>query len=201
MKKSENIVWSDSLVNQELRQKQMQQKGVVLWLTGLSGSGKSTIAKNLEKKLFEKGYLPFVLDGDNVRHGLNADLGFSEKDRQENIRRVANVANLFIQANLITITAFISPFRDDRQKARKIIGDSFIEIFCKASLQTCEKRDPKGLYKKARAGEIKNFTGIDQTYEEPQKAELVLDTENLNIDEATQKIFDYLQNQKILLKE
>ena len=151
-------------------------KGAVIWLTGLSGSGKSTLGMALERELHEMGKQAYVLDGDNVRFGLNSDLGFSPEDRTENIRRIGEVSNLMAQAGLICITAFISPYREDRERARKAAGDAFFEVYVKADVAMCEQRDPKGLYKKARAGEIPEFTGISAPYEEPQSPELVVDT-------------------------
>jgi adenylylsulfate kinase len=165
----------------------------VIWFTGLSGSGKSTLANALETYLFEKGYKTYVLDGDNVRMGLNKDLGFTDNDRKENIRRISEVANLFSDSGTITLTAFISPFKGDRILAREIIGDGFIEVFVKADLKTCEERDPKGLYKKARIGEIKNFTGIDSPYEEPINPEIIIETDKLSIEESVEKIASYIK--------
>jgi bifunctional enzyme CysN/CysC len=167
--------------------------GGVLWFTGLSGAGKSTIAMEVERRLFNKGYQVYVLDGDNVRHGLNANLGFSPEDRAENIRRVGEVAALFADAGLIVITAFISPYRADRQRARSAAGESFHEIHIRADLATCESRDPKGLYKKARRGEISEFTGITAPYEEPENAELVVDTARESIEASVQAIVDYVE--------
>ncbi|MBN2602951.1 MAG: adenylyl-sulfate kinase [Candidatus Thermoplasmatota archaeon] len=194
--KSANVTWHDHKVDRKQRENLLKQKGVVLWFTGLSGSGKSTIANEVAYKLQKMGKITYVLDGDNIRHGLNKDLGFSEEDRNENIRRISEVANLFADAGIITITAFISPYRKYRNFCRNLVGDNrFIEIYTKASLKTCEKRDPKGLYKKARAGEIKHFTGIDDPYEEPEKAEITLDTDVVNVEEGAeiviQKIHEY----------
>ena len=160
----------------------------MIWFTGLPGAGKSTLAFTLEKHLFDLGYQAYVLDGDNIRHGLSGNLGFSEEDRRENIRRVSEVAGLFAEAGLIAIAAFISPYHEERQLARKIAGDSFVEVFLAASVDVCEARDPKGLYKKARAGEIKDFTGIDAPYERPQHADLVLDTGKRTVEDCTQEI-------------
>ena len=195
-KKSTNVTWHNHKVGREQREELLKQKGVVLWFTGLSGSGKSTIANEVAYKLQKMGKLTYVLDGDNIRHGLNKDLGFSEEDRNENIRRISEVANLFADAGIIAITAFISPYKKYRNYCRTLVGNNrFIEIYAKASLKTCEKRDPKGLYKKARAGEIKHFTGIDDPYEEPEKPELILDTDIVNIDEGAeiviQKLHEY----------
>ena len=176
---SQNIVKSESLVSQADREKLLGQKGATIWLTGLSGSGKSTVAKELEKQLIDQGHLCYILDGDNVRHGLNRDLGFSMEDRKENIRRIAEVAALMNDAGVIVITSFISPYISDRADARAVIGDeSFIEVFIDTPIEVCEQRDPKGLYKKARSGEIQQFTGISDPYEAPQDAELTINTES-----------------------
>ena len=191
---SNNIVWHDGAVPRAQRERLLGQKGVTLWMTGLSGSGKSTIACLLEKMLVERGYLAYRLDGDNVRTGLNRNLGFSAEDRTENIRRVGEVAKLFTDAGAIVIVSFISPYRKDRDAVRAGMktGD-FIEVYIKASLETAEKRDPKGLYKKARAGKIRGFTGIDDPYEEPLKAEMVLDTEITDPTAAAERLLAYLQ--------
>lgn len=164
----------------------------VLWFTGLSGAGKSTLAIELETRLFGLGYQVYVLDGDNLRHGLCADLGFSPEDRTENIRRVGEVAALFASAGLICITAFISPYRSDRDRARHAAGNGFHEIYVRADLSTCEHRDPKGLYKKARAGLIRDFTGIDAPYEPPERPELVVDTDKAGIDACVRQVLDYV---------
>ena len=186
---SQNIVKSDSLVSAEDRQKLLNQKGATIWLTGLSGSGKSTIAKQLEKDLIEQGHLCYILDGDNVRHGLNRDLGFSMEDRKENIRRIAEVAALMNDAGVVVITAFISPYISDRAAAREVIGDdAFIEVFVDVPVEVCEQRDPKGLYKKARAGEIQQFTGISDPYEAPQDAEVTIPFEELPAADASSMI-------------
>lgn len=174
------------------RRNLLKQSSPVIWLTGLSGSGKSTIANALAERLHKNGNLSYVLDGDNVRSGLNKDLGFSDNDRKENIRRIAEVANLMSDSGSITITAFISPFKAERQIAREIIGSDFCEILVDASLETCESRDPKGLYKKARSGEIPNFTGIDSLYEEPETPDLTLDTNLFNVDECVNIIIQFM---------
>ena len=192
--KSSNIIYHQATVTQQRRNKLNNHKSVVLWFTGLSGSGKSTLAHALEEKLFNMGCRTFVLDGDNVRHGLNSNLGFSETDRSENIRRISEVSKLMLEAGLIVMTAFISPFKQDRNEARTLIAnDNFIEIYCKASIETCEKRDVKGLYKKARAGEIKNYTGIDSPYEEPVNPELIIYTDKETLDYSVSKILSYLE--------
>jgi bifunctional enzyme CysN/CysC len=176
------------------RQLRNGHRGGVLWFTGLSGAGKSTIAMEVERRLFQKGYMVYVLDGDNVRYGLNADLTFSPKDRAENIRRIGEVAALFADAGMIAIAAFISPYRADRQRARSAAKDAFHEIYVKADISTCEGRDPKGLYKKARRGEIPEFTGISAPYEEPEAAELVVDTSALPIEDSVRAVVDYVEH-------
>jgi bifunctional enzyme CysN/CysC len=167
--------------------------GGVLWFTGLSGAGKSTIAMAVEQELFVRGYQTYVLDGDNVRHGLNANLGFSPEDRAENIRRIGEVAALFADAGMIAITAFISPYRADRQRAREAAKGAFHEIYVEADVATCESRDPKGLYKKARSGEIAEFTGVSAPYEPPEAAELVVDTKKLSVADSVRKVLDYIE--------
>ena len=196
---STNVVEHLHKVTKEERQQLLKQKSPVIWLTGLSGSGKSTIANELAIKLQEEGKLAYILDGDNVRMGLNKDLGFSDDDRKENIRRIAEVAKLLSDAGVIVITAFISPFREEREKAKEIIGrDNFIEVFVRTSLETCEKRDPKGLYKKARAGEIPMFTGIDSPYEEPLNYDIMVsgDTDSDQY-ESTKFLYDSLTERNI----
>jgi bifunctional enzyme CysN/CysC len=196
---SQNIVRTRSLVSNKERKNLLGQKGATVWLTGLSASGKSTIAQQLEQQLIGQGRLCYILDGDNVRHGLNRDLGFSMEDRQENIRRIAEVAALMNDAGVIVITSFISPYRLDRQSARDVIGDeSFIEAFVDTPIEVCEQRDPKGLYKKARSGEIQQFTGISDAYEAPHNAEITLPTEELTPIEAADKIIDGLKNHEFI---
>jgi adenylylsulfate kinase len=191
--KSTNTVWHNATVTRDRRAKLNQHKSVVLWFTGLSGSGKSTLAHAVEEQLYQRKCRTYVLDGDNVRHGLCGDLGFSQKDRVENIRRISEISKLFIDAGIIVLTAFISPFSSDREKARVLCGDeNFIEIYCKCSLEICEQRDVKGLYKRAKKGEIKEFTGISSPYEAPENAELVIDTGNLSLEECVDMIFNYL---------
>jgi len=193
------IVWHPHRVSREDREKIKNQKACVLWCTGLPSSGKSTIAHELEFIFNKRGIHTYVLDGDNVRHGLNKDLGFTTEDRKENIRRIGEVAKLFVDAGILTITAFISPFIEDRKFARSLVGEGeFIEIYTKCSLSVCEKRDPKGLYKKAIAGEIKDFTGISHPYEEPSSPEILLETDRLSIEECINKILTYLQEHKII---
>ena len=192
--KSSNVIYHQASVTRQRRNKINKHRSVVLWFTGLSGSGKSTLAHALEEKLFQKGCRTFVLDGDNVRHGLNSNLGFSGSDRTENIRRISEVSKLMLESGLIVMTAFISPFNKDRNEARRLISnDDFIEIYCKASLETCEARDVKGLYKKARAGKIKNYTGIDSPYEVPENPDLIIDTDNETLDNAVFKILNFLE--------
>jgi adenylylsulfate kinase len=177
MKISDNVVWHHATVTRARRERLNNHRGAVLWFTGLSGSGKSTIGHCVEEELHRLGCRTIVLDGDNVRHGLCGDLGFSEDDRHENIRRIGEVSRLFVEAGVIVLTAFISPFRADRERARRIVGtDDFIEIFCRCPLEICEQRDVKGLYARARAGEIKDFTGISSPYEAPLAPDLVVDT-------------------------
>ena len=191
---SRNIVWHAHQVSRAERAAQKRQKPCIVWLTGLSGSGKSTIANALEGELFRTGHHSYLLDGDNVRHGLNKDLGFSDKDRVENIRRIGEVSKLFVDAGLIVITAFISPFRADRDLVRALVQPGeFFEVYVRAPLAVCEQRDPKGLYKKARAGAIKQFTGIDSPYEEPAQAELVIDTDKHSLQDSTQLLLDALR--------
>lgn len=191
--KSKHIAWHDSIVSKEARQKRNKHKSAVLWFTGLSGSGKSTITVELEKKLYQLGIYTYRLDGDNIRHGLNKNLGFTPEDRAENIRRIGEVSKLFIDAGVLTLTAFISPYREDRNLVRALLPDKeFIEVYVKCSLEACEERDPKGLYKKARAGAIAGFTGVDAPYEEPIAPELTIDTEKQSIEEATQQVINYL---------
>ena len=194
-----NTVWHHATVNRELRNQQNRHKSIILWFTGLSGSGKSTIAHAVEEQLFKQGFRTFVLDGDNVRHGLSSNLVFSEEDRKENIRRVGETAKLMLEAGIITLTAFISPYRQDRERVKIMMppGD-FIEIYCEATLETCERRDVKGYYKKARAGIIKNYTGIDSPYEIPDNPELTLNTDNQTLEESVQAVLALLK-QKVNL--
>jgi adenylylsulfate kinase len=195
------VVWHHATIDRSMRERLNGHKSVVLWFTGLSGSGKSTLAHAVEDRLHALECRTFVLDGDNIRHGLCGDLGFSDADRVENIRRIGEVAKLFVEAGVISLTAFISPFRADRERVRGLMmhGD-FIEIYCKASLETCESRDPKGLYKKARAGEIKAFTGISSPYEEPVNPELVIETDKLSLEESVERVMELLRGRGILMK-
>ena len=196
--KATNVHWHQGEITGEDRHSLLGQKGATLWFTGLSGSGKSTIAVALEKALFQRGKLTYRLDGDNVRLGINKNLGFSAEDRTENIRRIGEIAKLFVYAGVIALSSFISPYQVDRQRVRELHAESgypFVEIFVDCALSTAEERDPKGLYKKARAGEIKNFTGIDDPYEAPQSPEIHLRTDQMSLDEEVEIIIDYLQQQ------
>ena len=189
---NKNVVWHNASVTRSRREQKNKHKGGLFWFTGFSGSGKSTLAHAVEESLYQQGYNTYVLDGDNVRHGLCADLGFSDDDRKENIRRISHMSNLFVQAGVIVLTAFISPFRVDRENARKIAGKDFHEIYCDCSLDVCETRDVKGLYKKARAGEIPFFTGIDSPYEVPDHPELITKTDS-NLDQSIDQVFSYIK--------
>jgi len=192
--KSTNITWHEGHVTRADREKRLGQRGVTIWLTGLSGSGKSTIAVAAERELLSQGRIAYVLDGDNIRHGLNANLGFSPADRTENIRRIGEVAKLFTDAGIIVLTSFISPYRADRDAVReKMAPGDFVEAFVAASLETCEGRDVKGLYKKARAGEIPEFTGISAPYEEPSAPELVIDTNRQSVEQSVAQLVGHLR--------
>jgi adenylylsulfate kinase len=196
--KSLNTVYHNATVTRERRNQLNNHKSVVVWFTGLSGSGKSTLAHSVEEELHNLDCRTFVLDGDNVRHGLSSNLSFSDDDRKENIRRIGEAAKLMMESGVIAMTAFISPFKKDRNLVRQLLlqGD-FIEVYCKASLETCESRDVKGLYKRARAGEIKNYTGINSPYEAPDNPELIIDTKNESLEESTAKVIDFLKSKKI----
>ena len=197
--KTPNTIYHNATVTRERRNQLNDHKSVVIWLTGLSGSGKSTLAHSVEEELYNLGCRTYVLDGDNVRHGLSSNLTFSDDDRKENIRRIGEVAKLMMEAGVIAITAFISPFNKDRNLVRQLLpqGD-FIEIFCKASLETCELRDVKGLYKRARSGEVKNYTGIDSPYEAPDNPELVIDTGSESLEESVAKVVNLLKSKEII---
>jgi len=197
--KSSNVVWHHATVTRERREKSNGHNSVILWFTGLSGSGKSTLAHAVEERLHQQGCRTFVFDGDNVRHGLCSDLGFSSEERVENIRRVGEMAKLFLEGGVIALTAFISPFRSDRTRVRSLVphGD-FIEIYCRCAVEICEERDVKGLYKRARTGEIKDFTGISSPYEEPAKAELVVDTGSLPLDESVENVIAFLRERGVI---
>ncbi len=199
VKKDENIVWHETSVCRRDREKLLGHRSVNLWLTGLSGSGKSTLAHAAARRLFDLRCQAYVFDGDNVRHGLCADLGFSIEDRHENIRRIAQVVNLFLDAGVISLAAFISPMRTDRKMVRDFLGKAdFLEVYCKCPLEVCEQRDVKGLYKKAREGKIKNYTGISSPYEEPVNPDLVLDTANATIESGVEAIIELLVARKII---
>ena len=197
--KSNNVVWEQSLITRQDREALNGHRSFVLWFTGLSGSGKSTLAHAVEQKLYERGCRTFVLDGDNVRHGLSSNLGFSEDDRKENIRRIGEAAKLMTEAGIIPLTAFISPFRTDREMVRSLFPHGeFFEVYCNASLEVCESRDVKGLYKKARAGEIKNYTGIDSPYESPMNPELIVSTGENSINDGGDLVMDYLSKKMLI---
>ncbi|WP_457746474.1 adenylyl-sulfate kinase [Sulfurimonas sp.] len=199
-KNEKNIVWHQQNITQEKRAELTAQKPCILWFTGLSGSGKSTIANALEEMLFHNKNFTYLLDGDNIRHGLNSDLGFDEASRVENIRRVGEVAKLFVDSGQIVLTAFISPFASDRELVRSLVKkDEFIEVFIDTPLDVCESRDPKGLYKKARAGEIRDFTGIDSPYESPKNAEIHIENDNLSVEEASEIIIKFLIDNKYII--
>ena len=197
--KATNIVWHQGAVTRDDREKMNGHKGCTVWLTGLSGSGKSTIAVDLEKRLWERGVRAYILDGDNIRHGLNKNLGFSPDDRTENIRRIGEVAKLFTEAGIVALTAFISPYRADRDQVRALMkpGD-FVEVHVDCPVEVCEQRDVKGLYKKARAGEIKEFTGISAPYEAPERAELTIDTAGQSVETSARQILQYLERQGLV---
>jgi adenylylsulfate kinase len=194
-----NVVWHHATVTRKRREEQNRHRSVILWFTGLSGAGKSTLAHAVEERLYQMGCRTFVFDGDNVRHGLNSNLGFSPEDRKENIRRIGEMSKLFIEAGVIALTAFISPYREDREKVRKLVnkGD-FIEIFCDCSIEVCERRDVKGMYARARRGEIREFTGVSSPYERPENPELSLDTGNMPLEKCVEGIVSYLVENGVL---
>lgn len=195
-----DVVWHQSTIKQENRNQLLNQKPFVLWFTGFSASGKSTISNIVEQKMHNMNYKTYLLDGDNIRHGLNNDLGFDESSRIENIRRIGQVSKLFLDAGIITITAFISPFRSDRQLVRSLFNKGeFLEVFIDSSLKTCEARDPKGMYKKARNGEIKNFTGIDSPYERPESPEIHIINNSISLNEASEQVITYLIKNKYIV--
>lgn len=194
MRKATNVYWQKNPVSRQEREQRRGHRGAILWFTGLSASGKSTLAFEVEKRLFEQGYFSYVLDGDNVRHGLNADLGFAPEERRENIRRIGEVAKLFAEAGAIVLTAFISPYREDRERIRRRVaraGD-FVEVFVSCPLEVCEARDPKGLYRRARAGEITDFTGISAPYNPPTQPELLLETDRNDVETCVQQVMGFL---------
>lgn len=199
MEKATNITWHETAITKEERHIQNGHGSCVLWFTGLSGSGKSTIANALSNLLYEQRISEYVLDGDNIRHGLNKDLGFSDSDRKENIRRIGEVAKLFVDSGTIVTTAFISPFRSDREQVRSLFDEGeFIEVFVNCPIEECERRDPKQLYEKARRGEIKDFTGIDSPYEAPIEPEIIIHSNKVGIDEAVSQIASYLVSKKMI---
>jgi adenylylsulfate kinase len=198
MEEPTNITWHNPTVTKADRARKQGYRPCILWLTGLPSSGKSTLAHELEARLFAKGCHTYVLDGDNIRHGLNKDLGFSPEDRSENIRRIGEVAKLMVDAGLVVITAFISPYIADRQMVRNLVSDGeFIEVYVKCSLEECKRRDPKGLYAKAQKGEITGFTGISAPYEKPVSPEIMIDTEKSSLDECVQQVINYLSESKL----
>lgn len=203
MTEDKNITWHQASVTRADKERIKNHKSCILWFTGLSASGKSTVAHKLEHILNRRNIHTYVLDGDNVRHGLNKDLGFTKEDREENIRRIGEVAKLFVDAGILTITAFISPFRKDRNEVRHLMDNKgdFVEIYVRCSVDTCIERDPKGLYKKALAGEIPNFTGISQDYEEPENPEILVDTDESSVDECAKTILEYLEKNEIIKAE
>jgi adenylylsulfate kinase len=197
--KTPNTIYHNATVTRQRRELLNGHKSVIIWFTGLSGSGKSTLAHSVEEELHKLDCRTFVLDGDNVRHGLSSNLTFSDDDRKENIRRIGEAAKLMMEAGIIAITAFISPFKKDRNLVRQLLPkDDFIEIFCKASLETCELRDVKGLYKCARAGKIKNYTGIDSPYEAPDNPELVINTESESLEDSVANVIDFLKSKEVI---
>lgn len=199
MRRSSNAVWHETLLDMKDRERQQGHKSCVVWLTGFSGSGKSTIAHAVEEKLFKSGKKTYVLDGDNIRHGLNKDLGFTEDERSENIRRIGELTKLFVDAGIIIFTAFISPFKKDRDTVRELLGEGkFIEIYVKCPIKECEKRDPKGWYEKARKGEISNYTGVSAPYEAPENPELVIETDKMDVNKSVETIMEYLKKAKII---
>ncbi|MGW8248195.1 MAG: adenylyl-sulfate kinase [Acidiferrobacterales bacterium] len=195
---SSNTVWHNATVTRERRENRNKNRGAVVWFTGLSGAGKSTIAHSLEEQLFQTGCLSYVFDGDNVRHGLCSDLGFSAEDRTENIRRIAEMCKLFVDAGVIALTAFISPLHSDREMVRKLMGKDFIEVYCRCPVEVCEQRDVKGLYKKARAGEIKDFTGISAPYEAPENPDLAIDTDQVSLEESIKQVMNLLIERQVI---
>lgn len=195
-----NVIWHESLVSRLERNRLNKHKSGLVWFTGLSAAGKSTIAHHLEKELFDRGMRAYVLDGDNVRHGINSNLGFSREDRRENLRRIAQLSRLFVDSGIVVLAAFISPYREDRAFVREIVGEEhFFEIFVKCPPEICETRDPKGLYKKAREGVIKEFTGVSAPYEQPERPDLVLDTVQDDLDTCVKQVLKLLESRKFLL--
>jgi len=197
-RKSSNVRWHDAHVSRADREKLNGHRSAVLWFTGLSGSGKSTLAHAVEEYLHARGIRTYVLDGDNVRHGLCGDLGFSDVARRENIRRIGEASRLFVDAGVVVLTAFISPFRSDREQVRNLLPDDFIEIYCDSPLEVCESRDVKGLYERARAGEIREFTGISSPYEVPEEPEMTVDTGHLTLEQSVRQVIDYLKEKQFV---
>jgi adenylylsulfate kinase len=196
----EHVVWRENLVDRQDRNRLNKHRSALVWFTGLPSSGKSTIAHHLEKELFALGIRAYVLDGDNVRHGMNSNLGFSREDRKENLRRIAELSKLMVDAGIVVLAAFVSPYKEDRDFVRKKVGEeSFFEIFVQCSPEVCENRDPKGHYRKAKEGIIKNFTGVSGPYEEPEAPEVVLDTEQLDVQDAVLKVLEFLDSRKFIL--
>lgn len=199
--KNNNVVWHKPEVTRQLRNILNGHKSLVVWFTGLPSSGKSTIAHSVEKRLYEKGIRTYTFDGDNIRHGLCSDLGFSEKDREENLRRIAEVIKLFLDAGIVVLAAFVSPLKKHREKVRQIVGqEDFIEIYCRCPVEICEMRDPKGMYKKAKAGEIKEYTGVSAPYEEPENPDLIIDTHLLALEDSVEKVFRFIEERLSLSK-
>lgn len=199
--KNNNVVWHKPEVTRQLRNILNGHKSLVVWFTGLPSSGKSTIAHSVEKKLYEKGIRTYTFDGDNIRHGLCSDLGFSEKDREENLRRIAEVIKLFLDAGIVVLAAFVSPLKKHREKVRQIVGqEDFIEIYCRCPVEICEMRDPKGMYKKAKAGEIKEYTGVSAPYEEPENPDIIIDTHLLALEDSVEKVFRFIEERLSLSK-
>jgi adenylylsulfate kinase len=197
--KNNHVIWDDRYVKRAERNRLNNHKSGLVWFTGLSASGKSTIAHLVERELFNRGIRTYVFDGDNVRHGINSNLGFSREDRKENLRRIAELSKLFVDAGMIVMAAFISPYKEDREYIRKRFdGDNFLEIYVKCSVEECERRDPKGQYKKARAGIIKEYTGVSSPYEEPEKPDLILDTEKYDIKTSVKKVLALLDKKKFV---
>lgn len=197
--KDNYVIWHDGYIKRANRNHLNKHKSGLIWFTGLSASGKSTIAHSVEKKLFEQGVRSYVLDGDNVRHGINADLGFSREDREENLRRIVELSKLFIDAGMLVLAAFISPYKKDRGYIRsQFEGDNFLEIYVKCSVEECEKRDPKGQYKKAKAGIIKEYTGVSAPYEEPENPDLVIDTEKLDLRNSVLQVLEFLEKKNFV---
>jgi adenylylsulfate kinase len=196
---SNNVVWHHATINRSMRERRNGHRSAVLWFTGLSGAGKSTVAHAVEARLFEMNVHTYVFDGDNVRHGLCSDLGFSASDRSENLRRIGEMVKLFSDAGVIAMTAFISPNRDDRRAVRKLLaGIEFVEVYCRCPLEVCEARDVKGLYRRARAGEVREFTGISAPYDAPEHAEIVLDTDRLSVEQCVERVVEFLKSRGIL---